>query len=103
MAVSCLALPSSCARKATRSDFFFSGRPANDGIGGVGFSSVRRSAGAGNRAPISVRLGPGPLLPFSPILWHARQPDCAATSLPASYCGATLMSISFGEPAAAPR
>src|SRR3954447_23464022 len=44
----------------------------------------------------------GPSLPFSPILWHARHPDWAATSLPFSRFGATCMSIEFGEPAAAP-
>ena len=52
---------------------------------------------------MSVSSGPGPPLPFSPILWQARQPDWAATSFPGSYCLATFMSISFGEPAAAPR
>ena len=31
-----------------------------------------------------VRFGPGPRLPLSPIRWHARHPDCATTSRPAS-------------------
>ena len=42
------------------------------------------------------------LLPFSPIMWQARQPDWAATSLPFSRFAGTTMSIEFGEPAAAP-
>ena len=68
--------------------FFSSGMPANDGIGAVGFSSVRRIAAFGSFSPMSVRSGPGPSLPLCPILWHARQPDCATTSFPASYfCG----------------
>ena len=66
-------------------------------------SSERAIAAGFRRAPISVSFGPGPLLPFSPNWWQARQPDCAATSLPASYSGATSMSISVGEPALAPR
>ena len=90
-------------RKSTIAVFFSSGSPAKDGIGAVGFSSVRRMAARGSLSAISVRSGPGPPLPFSPILWHARQPDCATASLPGSYCCATLYSISFGEPAAAPR
>ena len=52
-------------------------------------SGSRACAGSppcGSLSPMSVRCGPGPSLPFSPILWHARQPDWAATSLPASYC-----------------
>src|SRR3954468_4065738 len=93
--------PLSWERKATRSAFFCSGSPRNDGIGAVGLSRVRRIAAAGSRTPIAVRFGPGPLLPFSPILWQARQPDCAATSFPGSYLAATLYSISFGDPAAA--
>ena len=44
-------------------------------------------AACGSVLPISVSSGPGPSLPFSPILWQARQPDCAATSLPGSYSG----------------
>jgi hypothetical protein len=79
--------------------FFSSGRPANDGIGAVGFSSVRRIAAFGSFSPMSVRSGPGPSLPLCPILWHARQPDCATTSFPASYSSATSTSIWFGEPA----
>ena len=76
----------SCARKSTSAVFFSSGRPANDGIGAVGFSSVRRIARL--RQLVADRrsgAGPGPSLPFSPILWQARQPDWATTSLPASY------------------
>ena len=83
--------------------FFSSGKPANDGIGAVGLSSVRSIAAGASLVAIAVRFGPGPPLPFSPILWHARQPDWAATSLPASYSEETSMSISVGEPASAPR
>src|SRR3954464_6814899 len=90
-------------RKLTSAVFLSSGMPANDGIGAVGFSSVRRIAPGCSLSPMSLRCGPGPSLPFSPILWQARQPDWAATSLPASYSGATFMSIEFGDPAAAPR
>src|ERR1019366_536345 len=54
-----------------------------------------------------------PLPPESPILWHARQPDCATTFLPASYSASVLppacftaagvvVSIAVGEPALAP-
>ena len=63
-------------------------RSANDGIGAVGLTSVRAIACAGSRDAMSVRFGPGPSLPFSPILWHARQPDWPTTSLPFSYCAA---------------
>ena len=61
-------------------------------------STERTIAARGSVAPMWVRSGPGPVLPFSPNLWQARQPDWATTSLPASYCGATSMSISVGEP-----
>ncbi len=102
------------ARKLTRLSNFSFGRQevfelpgspqgANTGITPAGLISVRRIAAAGSFAPISVSSGPGPSLPLSPNLWHARQPDCAATSLPASNCGGTWMSISVGEPAEAPR
>ena len=88
--------------------------PLNDGIGAVGLTSVRAIACAGSRAPISVSGGPGPALPFSPILWQARQPDWATTCLPFSYsasiCGPMALmragvgsSICVGGPAAAPR
>src|SRR3954451_6017480 len=85
----------------------------NDGMGAVGLISVRWMPAAGRRSAMSVSAGPGPPLPFSPILWHARQPDCAATCRPASYCWTTLgpsamtdagvgVSIWVGGPAAAP-
>src|SRR5690349_6842509 len=89
-------------RKLTSALSFCGGKFLNDGIGAVGFCSVRMIAALGSLSAIVVRWGPGPSLPFSPILWQARQPDWAATSLPASYCGTTFMSIVFGEPAAAP-
>ncbi len=95
--------PWSCERKSTIAVFFSSGSPAKDGIGAVGFSSVRRIAAFGSFSPMSVRSGPGPSLPLCPILWHARQPDCAVMSLPSSYCSATSYSIELGDPAAAPR
>ena len=85
----------------------------NDGIGAVGFTSVRAIAARGMRAPMWVRFGPGPELPLSPILWHARQPDWATAFLPASYSASVLppaatidggvaSSIAVGEPALAP-
>src|SRR3954451_6618148 len=89
------------------------GSDLNDGIGDVGLISVRAIAWRGSRLPTSVSGGPGPSLPLSPILWHARQPDCAAICLPALYCltipapWATTffgagMSIDVVEPACAP-
>src|SRR5437763_13853894 len=71
-------------------------------MGAVGLMSVRAIAGRGRRAPIFVRFGPGPELPFSPILWQARQPDDAATSLPFPYCGADFRSMLLRAPARAP-
>src|SRR3712207_7945071 len=50
---------------------------SNDGIGAVGLMSVRAIACRVRNSPISVSGGPGPSLPFSSILWQARQPDCA--------------------------
>src|SRR3954471_17396597 len=73
-------------------------RPAGGGLAGA-----RQGAGGRSRDPIWVRGGPGPALPFSPILWQPRQPEDAATSLPFAYCGATFMDISVGDPAMAPR
>src|SRR5690348_2572575 len=61
------------------------GSDLKDGIGAVGLISVRAIACLGSRLPTSVSGGPGPSLPLSPILWQARQPDCAATSRPALY------------------
>ena len=61
----------------------------------------RMIASRGIRCPIWVSSGPGPLFPFSPSLWQARQPDWATISLPSSYFAATLYSIEFGEPATA--
>ena len=91
-----------------------SGSNSNEGIGAVGLTSVRAIAAAGRRAPISVSGGPGPALPFSPILWQARQPDWPTTSLPFSTSARTFgpcalmlagvaRSICVGGPAAAPR
>src|SRR5205807_6912724 len=71
-------------------------------MGGVGLISVRAIAWRGSRAPILVSWGPGPELPLSPILWHPRQPDEAATALPASSECGTVISISVGDPATAP-
>ena len=64
------------------------------------------------RPPIADRFGPR-VPPLWPILWQAKQPDCATTCLPASHwrsvCGPAAitlagasMSIWFGEPALAP-
>ena len=64
--------------------------------------SVRAIACFGSRAPTLVSGGPGPAFPLSPILWQPRQPDEAATARPGSYCLATFISISVGEPAIAP-
>ena len=61
-------------------------------------STERMIAARGIRAAMWVSSGPGPLLPFSPSLWQARQPEPATISLPALYWGATFMSISVGEP-----
>ena len=47
----------------------------NDGIGGVGLRSVEAICAAGTVFAMWVRTGPGPLLPFSPMTWQARQPD----------------------------
>src|SRR4029078_6174639 len=72
----------------------------NDGIGDVGLPSVCAIASLPRRAPIFVRGGPGPPLPFSPILWQARQPGGAATPLPLSCRLSPVMSLSVGECAA---
>src|SRR5271157_2995645 len=103
----------SCDRKLTTALNFCGGRLRNDGIGAVGFTSVRAMPWRGSRAPIWVRSGPGPPFPLSPILWQARQPDWATTSFPASYSARVLppacltaagvaSSIAVGEPALAP-
>src|ERR1700729_1978579 len=100
-------------RNSTIASNFFGGRFLNDGIGAVGFTSVRAIAWAGNREPMCVSSGPGPLLPLSPILWQASQPDWATTALPALYSASRLppacwtaagvdISIAVGEPALAP-
>ena len=47
-------------------------------------STERTIAARGIRWAMWVSSGPGPLLPLSPILWQARQPEPATTSLPAS-------------------
>ena len=47
-------------------------------------STERMIAARGMRWAMWVSSGPGPLLPFSPSLWQARQPEPATTSLPAS-------------------
>ena len=55
--------------------------------------------------------GPGPLLPLSPIMWQARQPDCPTTSCagrgtspPAAAVSVAggFRSTEFGEPVLAP-
>src|SRR5256885_1182675 len=102
-----------CERKVTTSLNFSGGRFLNEGIGAVGFTSVRAMPCAYSFDPTWVRLGPGPSLPFSPILWQARQPDCATTFLPASNSDSNGppaarmrlgvgVSIAVGEPAWAP-
>src|SRR5690348_5534498 len=89
------------------------GSDLKDGIGAVGLMSVRAMACLGRRRPTCVSGGPGPSLPLSPILWHARQPDWAATSRPALYWATTPapsatmfggggMAIDVVEPACAP-
>jgi hypothetical protein len=76
--------------------------------------SVRAMACRGRRSPMSVSGGPGPSLPFSSILWQARQPDWAVICLPdsnvatasspwATTDGGASISIEVGEPALAPR
>ena len=86
----------------------------NDGIGAVGLMSVRAIPSLGRREAIFSSGGPGPSLPLSPNLWQARQPDCAATCLPALNCATATdpccttfcgggMSIAVVEPALAPR
>src|SRR3954454_7557668 len=89
------------------------GSDLNDGIGAVGLMSVRAMDCLGRRRPTSVSGAPGPSLPLSPILWQARQPDCAATCLPVLYWATVPwpwammflgggMSIDVVEPACAP-
>src|ERR1035438_4397456 len=103
----------SCDRKLTTALNFCGGRFLNDGIGAVGFTSVRAIPWRGSRDAMCVRSGPGPELPLSPILWQAKQPDWATTFLPASYSDSVVppafttaagvaRSISVGEPALAP-
>ncbi len=58
----------SCDRKATIALNFCGGRCLNDGIGAVGLTSVRAIPWRGIREPMCVSSGPGPSLPFSPIL-----------------------------------
>src|SRR5437763_9374 len=99
-------------RKVTRFLNFSGGSSLKEGIGAVGFTSVRAIPCAYRREAMWVRSGPGPALPFSPILWQARQPDCATTFLPASNSASVLppacltlagvaSSIAVGEPACA--
>src|SRR5271169_5004945 len=103
----------SCDRKLTTALNFAGGRFLNEGIGAVGFTSVRAIPWRGSRAAMCVRSGPGPELPLSPILWQASQPDCATTCLPASYSASVAppacrtafgvaSSIAVGEPVLAP-
>src|SRR3954447_16389753 len=66
-------------------------------------SRERAIAFLGRRAPIVVKSGPGPLLPLSPSLWQARQPDWATTSLPGSSAAEVFRSTWLGGPAVAPR
>src|SRR3954447_16157458 len=70
-------------RKSTSALNFAGGRLLNEGIGAVGLTSVRAIAWRGRRAAMLPSGGPGPSLPSSPNLWQARQPDWAATCLPA--------------------
>src|ERR1700753_4051923 len=87
-------------RKLTRSwNFFglFLARSANEGIGAVGLRSVEAIACGRRLAPVLVKGGPGPLLPFSPITWQARQPDWPTTSSPArKVCAWTFVSDAGG-------
>src|ERR1700722_9253836 len=103
----------SSARKLTRLLNFsgeFWARPSNDGIGAVGLRSVEAIAAGRSVAAMCVSAGPGPLLPFSPITWQARQPDCPTTSSPARNVWASdavrleggFRSTEFGEPVLAP-
>ena len=69
-------------RKLTIASNFFAGRFLKEGIGAVGLTSVRSMPWRGIRDPMWVRLGPGPELPLSPIVWHASQPDWAMTMRP---------------------
>src|SRR5258708_4445534 len=108
--------PSGCAgceRNSTTDLNFCGGRFLNEGIGAVGLTSVRAIPWRGSRPAMCDRSGPGPALPLSPILWQARQPDWATTSLPASYSDSVvppacstalgvLNSIAVGEPVCAP-
>src|SRR3954469_4955113 len=77
-------------RKSISALNFCGGRVLNDGIGAVGLISVLAIAWRGRRDAMSVSGGPGPSLPLSPILWQARQPDWAATSLPALNCATAV-------------
>ncbi len=78
------------ARKSTIASSFSGGRSPYWGMIPDGLISVRAMPAAGSLAPISVSSGPGPSLPFSPILWQARQPWPATASLPSSYCAGDL-------------
>src|SRR5207245_9891754 len=103
----------SCERKATTASNCLGGRFLNEGIGAVGLTSVRAMPWRGSRDAMCVRSGPGPALPLSPSLWHARQPWLATTSLPALYSDSVAppacatragvaISTANGEPALAP-
>src|ERR1035438_318294 len=103
----------SCDRKLTTALNFAGGRFLNDGIGAVGFTSVRAIPWRGSREAMLLRFGPGPEFPLSPILWQARQPDWATTCFPASYSARVLppacttavgvfISMAVGDPALAP-
>src|SRR5581483_12408353 len=60
----------------------FFGHSWNEGMIPGPARSERMIPLRGMRAPIWVRVGPGPAFPFSPSLWQARQPDWATTSCP---------------------
>src|SRR5579875_3307800 len=91
----------SMPRKLTRSLNFLGlvfARSANDGIGAVGLRSVEAIAFGRRIEPILVRLGPGPLLPLSPIWWQASQPDSPTTFSPArKTCFCWAVSRAGGE------
>ena len=52
----------SCVRKETTALNFFGGRFLNEGIGAVGFTSVRAIAWRFTREPMFVRLRPRPVV-----------------------------------------
>ena len=55
-------------RKATIAENFFGDNFLNEGIGAVGFTSVRAIPFGGSRDAMCVSTGPGPALPLPPIV-----------------------------------